>query len=1127
MFPSSNDSPRRKASKRGFRQLGSRSKPGLAVDTNFSRHNGQAPQQVFPYESRTQELSFVSFNDVRASTRAKKGGLKQQLDSRLPIRPAAQRSISDNLPSSRAGNIDSSRPGFLRSQTSGTALLQVSGAAQSSLSVHPLHKRIKGLRPSPLDLSNDVSPSDRAITIGLAMPSASVPTHTPSPHSPARNQHARRVEEVRTPTIVITPAREGFGLSQSPEELTHTMGYRPASSVYSRYTNCAPRHADHGYTPPVPPLPLFVNKQETRQSAVTVFEEDSEALPQARHLRRLTTHSQLPTPRRSRGWWNVVTSPFSASSKSSAFFWRSSTLPEDGADRARMLDDASDMGTSDHHAGVIFTNRALDDDELRTALPLSTGSERPPMPQRSDTAPGALDANAAPVNIYRIPSQGLAAAYYDVNRRFPSMMLEGAGVAGNTRDLEGWSPSHSVAHPEEDRHLAIDDAEIATNSAEHAVEDEPRTREIRPGDGVTKDQINEQGEGPFADSHQTTAEEDQPGAERDLFSTPSEEELKDATPPRPALNDRNNTQATMMSAFSPLSATPIIEEAHTARFVGPSSENGELREVELTPARGLTPPSPGHHAAETVEAIMAPQSVPADQQRQMAEVTSEKAPYRPMLHSRSDSSGSFGLGISDAGSEKELFPPPKPLLRTRLGTDRFGQLAMRSVEGETPSVPWYRRFFWSVASLGASLPILAIMLLVTLVPGQTHVDMAIQAEWLNLTGFPAMPTGVATVIQPNAVKAVSGCVSSQRVWSCDMPASQQETSQSSTSEQPNFRLEIRFRNGTLPKNETQLERRSAGAAANAGALVRRDGWTSSLFTANPAAPSKGDQVFLGQYTDNISAPYNGEETPFYVSLLNTSTLVAKTSNLHKRQDGPYPYPTGTISNSSTSSRNATTDAATSIPRPALRQNGEPAEAELYPFAEAQPLRLFNRGEDDEHYGFYTYFDRSVYISNATTTSSTPISSSNATTGSVPLQNASAVCTWSQTRLHVQIWTRKHDVASLGDQIPLSGLPAVNSTANDMTAPGSFPYPVTVTLDRHGGHAKKKGVYCYGLDEQHHVMENLKMWVDEDRVFGGDLVNAAAVPGSNSTTSLTKRHEEKYEGVDGGSGGCACQWQNWT
>jgi len=1049
------------------------------------------------------------------------------LENRLPVRPTAQRSISDNPAVHTVQVTEVSRPGFARSQTA--AVVQCSPeVTQSSLQAQPLHKRLRSLRPSPLDLTQDVSPSDRAIMIGLDIPSTSLKHLTSRDPSPRTQHPLRRVEEVQTPTIVITPAQEDFGLSASPD----ANGYRPRSSVYSRYTNGAVGRPQYGNTPPVPPLPLFVNRQAPRASAVTVFEEDAEDHVQPGQARRLTSQSLLPTPRRSKGWWNVLTSPFSAGSgsKSNAFFWRSPPLPEDGQDRIRILDDASDMATVDAHGGVIFLNRTEDDDELRTALPPDTGSERPPMPKRSDTAPGALDANVGQINIYRIPSQGLAAAYYDPNRRLSSMILGGSESSGDARDLEDWSPSQSVAHPEDDRYLSFaDDSQEMAASINDSAGNEPENIERGvENDGDARDAESDEGaheadEGPFADTHETDEAVPPPAVEHNTFSTPSEDELKEATPPRPTLNDRSNTQATqasVMSAFSPLTATPIVEEAHTARLVGPSSEMGDVREVELTPARGtplsgppppLPPPPAGLCLATMAHRETEPTRVDAPM--------SEKAPFRPQVHVRDDSSSSIGLGISGDGSEKELFPPPRSLReQPRLGTDRFGQLTVERGGDRAPSRPWFRRFFWLLTSSIVLLLLTAIVLLVVFVPGQTHTDTAVQAEWLNLTGFPALPTGVATVVQPSNVKSVSGCVNEQALWSCGAPVAQPQNAGEPA--QPNFRFEIRFRNGTVLKNETQLARRSAGSAMTAGALVRRNSFTSSLYTANPPAPSKHDQLFLGQYTDNVTAPHNGEETPFYMSLLNPSVLQTK-SKLDKRHEGyPYPYPTTSGTNSSTSSTNASRNAASNIPRPALKGNGEPAEAELYPYAEAQPLRLFDRGQDTEHYGFYTYFDRTLYVSNVSSTSSADNMSN------VALDGASAVCTWSQTRLHVQIWTQKSTILALPDQtVPLSGLPALNSTANDMTGSGSVPYAVTITLDRHGGAAKKKGVYCYGLDEEHKIMENVKMWVNENRAFAGELINRAAVPSSNGTT-LTRRHEDAYGGIDGGTGGCACSWQNW-
>jgi hypothetical protein len=100
----------------------------------------------------------------------------------------------------------------------------------------------------------------------------------------------------------------------------------------------------------------------------------------------------------------------------------------------------------------------------------------------------------------------------------------------------------------------------------------------------------------------------------------------------------------------------------------------------------------------------------------------------------------------------------------------------------------------------------------------------------------------------------------------------------------------------------------------------------------------------------------------------------------------------------------------------------------------------------------------------------------------------------------------------------------SSSANDFTRPGSVPYPVTIKLDRHGGYAPSKMVYCYGMDgNQKIVPSDVKLQL-EDRASGGTTINPASgifnltgqgVPDTNITGP-----------VDGGTGGCSCEWTNW-
>ncbi|KAF2773427.1 hypothetical protein EJ03DRAFT_131683 [Teratosphaeria nubilosa] len=1120
-------------SKRALTPILGRGKPDLAINTTFTRHQGGTPRQIFPYESRTQELSFVSLANVRALKKEKKRDSKQQMEGRLQLRPSAQRQVTV-------------QPSVAEEHAQ---------AAQASSQAPPLHRRINGLRPSPLDFGHDVSPSDRAIPIGLSVPVSSARKGSGGSEatSPARQHSGRRGEDVQTPTIVITPAKKYFEVVNPAEDLKYSSGYRPTSSIYSRYTNCAPKPPNADGAPPVPPLPLRVARPTTQRSACTIFEEHSEPEDSQAQSNRLTSQSHLPTPLRSKGWWNVVTSPFSAGSKSSAFFWRSPSLPEEGEDRARILDHASSMGECDLHAGVIFTNRALDDVELRTALPPDTGTDRPPVPKRSETAPCALASGPTIVNIYRIPSHGYAAAYYDASRHFPSVVIN-TYQKDDLEDLEGWSPSQSVAHPENDRArdempcqlrrgLAADYYDPTKHfSTPTSLQRESRlSDEIpanwspsqsvacpEPGSGTPKtatpastsqepsvsaaseaveekSRLSDSGtvddSGPFADPHQSSKPDVPKGdlcstshvnpapAKVNVFSTPSQEELEYTSPPRP-MQARNNTEQTMASCFSPLSASPVVEDAHMATFVGPHSSHGELRQVELTPYRLSTPPPDRSLGAAT----MASRDVTRNE-------ATENALCRPAMHERTASNESFGLGIKGADDEKAQAAEIVPVWQDRGFFKTAGRKVDRELEAQRPGPPWYKRFRSILIFGSACLLIMWIVLMVMFVPIKSKGGMPVEAEWLSLTGYPAVPTGVSTIIKPSKVNEVDGCVDTPQLWSCDGPVAE---------DQSNYRFEIRFRNHTVPKNETQLAKRGT-------------------YAAHPSAPSDDDQTFIGRYTDNITSPYDGEQTPFYISLFNASALTS-TSNLAsslEKRGYPYPYPTPGNSSSSSNSSASSAEGPKSIPSPRLSADGRPSAAELYPLAIAQPLRLYNRGQDNEHYGFYTYFDRTLYVSNSTSNVFDGSWLGSSISSNVALEDATAFCTWSQSRLHFQIWTQKPAVATLDSVVPLKGLPAVNSTANDMTAPGSFPYSVTISLDRHGGSASKKGVYCYGMTEEQKVDKSLKTWIDEDRAFGGASVNPAAVPSSNGT-AMTKRNNEgdSYGGIDGGTGGCSCQWQNW-
>lgn len=405
--------------------------------------------------------------------------------------------------------------------------------------------------------------------------------------------------------------------------------------------------------------------------------------------------------------------------------------------------------------------------------------------------------------------------------------------------------------------------------------------------------------------------------------------------------------------------------------------------------------------------------------------------------------------------------------------------------------------------------------------------MPVQTQWLNITGFPPVPTGISTIIQPEAVEN-SNCVQPATLWSCALPKEEQLSIAPNDPNQPNFRVEIRFLNGTSPNGTSPKSSKRSHTPVNAvsaGQFIRhrfsmiRDSITGSPITPSPSPPSQEDQAFLGNTTDHNTIPFDGETTPFFISFLSASKPPSS-RRLVKRASG--------------NSSDTFPDLTKIIPPPDVNPDGTAASANLVPFPSAQPLRLYNRGLLTEHYGFYTYYDRSIFLK-----STALLNDSGPSTGDVPEDQkggaieaaASVRCTWAQTRFLVQIWTNQANVATLlgnsshsaTNKAPSSQTQnATKSSANDFSRPGSFPYPVTITLDRHGGDVSKKLIYCYGIDAREHVVQDHKKVQLENRGVGGVLVNPAQGP--FATTKIGKK-EGGPGGVDGGSGGCGCQWKN--
>lgn len=955
---------------------------------------------------------------------------------------------------------------------------QVFPAGQEA-SGQPSQAKPKKRKPT-LNLSDSISPFDRDIPICVSPKTLG---GTPELSGTARlSSHL-----TRTPYIIITPTEEEFGQS-SP--LPRLQGFNRRHGGLSPTATHGPRVASSVYSPArgaYSSKQLGNGRRSRSGSVTTIIEDDGETLVDpARKSRSFSLDSVLATPRRSVGWWELLASPLPRRSSTKSSRKATDKNAEDDEGRAPLMEQAAEIdGTGERDLA------RLDDPDTRRLIEESHFHQ------------------------YRAPMNGEAVKYF--NPAFDlSTPLLGASVqrlsspepASATRSMDDLSPVAS--HSERDT-PAMSDEDDSVREISKKV-----PLMTVPSDTPPKSSIAALGEPwhtpimatkfkPGTSPSQGAAS---PFSPSPVVGTAQLEYYQTARPPQskpqPITQDRaipppagSTPPSAQPRSDTPINYTPGYADVQRGQHTPvpkqplPTIVFDPRATPEFYPVPSSHPSTVIHSSRSSTHHLASPFATPSQQQKQNLrpplQTFPEKKSWREDPHHRS----------------MDAEPVKKHRSRRCLAwaSERWLCLAI------------------SIVLL--ILIVLSIALAMTLTGH--HSVTPVEVKWLNLTGYPPMPTGISTVAQPNIVSSVGDCVNTPNMWSCAIPKEQQ-TVLPNNGPAPSFRLEILFNQDAIANSsltQPAVERRvistssvtaTAGALVKRGALTTRDTFTNLLFSPNPSPPSIREQSFLGNTTDNVTIPYDGEKTPFYISILPTF-VPSNTSQFTKRAFS---------SNSSTTAN---------IPSPDLLTNGTTAPAQLYPFPVAQPIRIFNRGLATEHYSFYTYFSRSIFLAADSSSPNTTLDANAATNanGGAFLTAANTVCTFSKTRFLVQIWTRQTAaLISSSNNLNASdtsySIPAskTNSTsAFDFVTPGSFPYPVTITIDRHGGSAKDKGVFCYGLDAKGQVVKEQKMLVDENRGFGGELVNAAGGAFQDVDGDLL----EQYGGIDGGSGGCRCQWQN--
>ncbi|KAL2444743.1 hypothetical protein ABEF95_017212 [Exophiala dermatitidis] len=1022
-------------------------------------------------------------------------------------------------------------------------------------------------QPSKASMVNEYSPEARSILIGLSVPENEADAHRATKGADS----ALSGPTPDTPAIVVTPADDGEAWKRG------SYGeHRPTSSIYSIFPQAEVQVSKH-HTPPVPKIPqthLSPQKTASRTPGAVVpgttksghQEDDSESefydereIVSVDRAPRPSSESQEPILSseydagrpRSQGWWNLMLSPML--SRKGTIVDKRSTKGADVPPVPAAPDTHKTICVSPCSPESPMTPRRLGLADARASL---WSRWSPWQRERS----GSLETNKQSQASHEdkqfetshdtteplgqlsrnYTSHGLAAEYYHacaVEQLSGEHYFECQNHSCTERlpRLQSVFDRRSANKPS----LSADGAALPVD--EHAANS---NKSLAQGTSVVSDLPTLSGE-PVASSREVSQVNSAPVPKDNYVGTSEEQGDMTAEPraqPVPAEGETAGLQRGQ--------AAPVSEDNHPTQYPNIAT---------VMPARVDHPAimSPGPISPEMQENMVSRGAVPMTEVRQnSSEVRPSGEAYMPNQPSIPQHLQPSEVTIhnytthmdrSPAREPAQMFqaepqqPRPSPQVRR--------QSSRRVVEREEPPKkeeliasrkPGFLSKLWSLLkkkratpqegppgnkrhwTLIISIPLFLVILtclLLALFLTRSGDGTPAQSQWLNLTGYPPIPTGISTIARPDAVKQQSQCVAPATLWSCALPKESQAEIAPNNADQPNFRFSITFKNGTVPANMTvPVSNVSSHVAKRA-----KDPFTNDLFEPNPEPPSRADQIFMGNTTDNITQPFEGEATPFSITFI--PVFPVDPSNV--TSDDP---------NVSRFLSRRATNSSDSIPAPDVLDDGSAAPANLLPnapYPTSQPIKLYNRGQVDEHYGFYMYYDKAIFLKSTAPINTTGFADNGGVdpedeNGGAPRSDSRLRCTFSQTRFLVQMWTNPAFGTTLLTPIIDSNRTGGNgSSATNFNRPGSFPYPTTLSVDRHGGNINKKAVYCYGVDDLQVIQTDVKSIVPEARGLGGTLINPAPPLVNGTVDAGDADFDQNAGGIDGGTGGCECIWQNWN
>lgn len=339
----------------------------------------------------------------------------------------------------------------------------------------------------------------------------------------------------------------------------------------------------------------------------------------------------------------------------------------------------------------------------------------------------------------------------------------------------------------------------------------------------------------------------------------------------------------------------------------------------------------------------------------------------------------------------QLPPPPKKQSSWKI----FGGTTGDEVEKK----PLTNKGKWIIYIVAATTLITIAIVTALVVTMRPKQGPAVVTGLNDLSGFPTLPAGLAQILPQGAPESPSSaCVQPKTLWSCDLPS---DTLFPKTgSGLPNFEFTIRVRN----------------AAATTAASAAQ--WAPFPVEV----PGDSEYAELAKVDDIQSDNKSGEKTPFYISLQTDRKAIA-TGDVDSADDTRR-------SRRSISKRQLAKTPSQMLPGTLLNQ----------------PLRLFDRGLETEHYGFFVYYQKTIRVLAADPSSVTRLTEASDANGGVSasISNSQQV-TWENTRFRVAIWTKKRT----SGQMDVIGSEGQRLSSQIGAFDGSFPYPVSVIEDRNG------------------------------------------------------------------------------